>query len=49
LEDKRATSLEAVGVKGKTVDEVGRVFVDIMAGELQGVTGVEVVQEEDLD
>jgi len=49
LEDKRATSLEAVGVKGKTVDEVGRVFVEIMAGELQGVTGVEVVQEEDLD
>jgi len=49
LEDKRATSLEAVGVKGKTVDEVGRVFVEIMAGELQGATGVEMVQEEDLD
>lgn len=48
LEDKRATSLEAVGVRGKTVDEVGRMFVEIMAGELQGVVGVEEVKEEDL-
>jgi len=46
LEDKRATSLEAVGVEGKSVDEVGRVFVEVMAGELKGVVGVEVVGEE---
>lgn len=48
LEDKRATSLEAVGVEGKSVDEVGSVFVEIMAGELQGVVGVEEMKEEDV-
>jgi hypothetical protein len=48
LEDKRATSLEAVGVEGRGVEEVGRVFVEVMAGELMGVDGVEVVKEEDV-
>lgn len=45
LEDKRATSLEGVGVKGKTVDEVAKVFVEIMSGELHGVDGVETIVE----
>jgi hypothetical protein len=30
------------------VEEVGRVFVEVMAGELQGVSGVDVVKEEDV-
>lgn len=48
LEDKRATSLEAVGVEGRSVEEVGRVFVEVMAEELMGVSGVDVVGEEDV-
>lgn len=49
LEDKRATSLEAVGVKGKSVEEVGKVFVETLAKELQGVDGVEEMRESDVD
>lgn len=48
LEGKRATSLEAVGVEGRSVEEVGRVFVEVLAEELGGVDGVEVVGEEDV-
>ena len=48
LEDKRATSLKAVGVEGRSVEEVGRVFVEVMAEELMGVSGVDVVGEEDV-
>ena len=50
LEDKRATSLEAV--LGQRVDggveEVGRLFVEEMARELKGVEGVEGMREEDV-
>ncbi|KAL1586059.1 hypothetical protein WHR41_04869 [Cladosporium halotolerans] len=49
LEDKRATSLEAVGVKGKSVEEVGKIFAETLAKELQGVDGVEEMQESDVD
>jgi lipoate-protein ligase B len=50
LEDKRATSLEAVlgeRVEGGA-EEVGRVFVEEMARELKGVEGVEEMREEDV-
>ena len=50
LEDKRATSLEAVlgeRVEGG-VEAVGRVFVEEMARELKGVEGVEGMREEDV-
>lgn len=49
MEDKRATSLEAVGVLGKSVEEVGRVFVEVLAAELQGVEGVEAMRESEVD
>ncbi|KAM0718220.1 hypothetical protein Q7P37_006552 [Cladosporium fusiforme] len=41
MEDKRATSLEAVGVLGKSVEEVAEVFARTLAGELTGVEGVD--------
>lgn len=49
LEDKRATSMEAVGMKGKSVEEVGQVFATALAAELKDVTGVEGVSESDVD
>lgn len=49
MEDKRATSLEAVGVSGKSVEEVGRVFVEILAGELEGVDGVKMMGENEVN
>jgi lipoate-protein ligase B len=50
LEDKRATSLEAVlgrRVEGG-VEEVAKVFVEEVAKELKGVDGVEDIREEDV-
>lgn len=49
MEDKRATSLEAVGVQGKGVEEVGRVFVETLADELKGVEGIEMMSESDVE
>jgi lipoyl(octanoyl) transferase 2 len=48
LEDKRATSLDAEGVKGLSVDEVGKVFVQEMAKQLNGVEGVDEFAVEEL-
>jgi lipoyl(octanoyl) transferase 2 len=48
LEDKRATSLEEEGVKGLSVEEVGKVFVQEMADKLNGVDGVDEFLVEDL-
>ncbi|QIW98394.1 hypothetical protein AMS68_003912 [Peltaster fructicola] len=44
LEDKSATSLTAVGVKGVTVDQISEVFVDNLRSKLQGVTAVERIE-----
>ncbi|KAF2752181.1 octanoyltransferase [Sporormia fimetaria CBS 119925] len=40
LEGKRTVSFESLGVKGKSVEEVGRVFVEEMAERLEGVEAV---------
>jgi lipoate-protein ligase B len=50
LEDKRATSLEAIldkQVEGG-VEEVGRVFVQELAKELKGIEGIESIREVDI-
>nr|OQO20583.1 hypothetical protein B0A51_10030 [Rachicladosporium sp. CCFEE 5018] len=41
LEDKSVTSLEAVGVHGLSVEDVGEVFVKALADGLDGVTGID--------
>jgi lipoyl(octanoyl) transferase len=48
LEDKRATSLEEEGVKGLSVEEVGKVFVQEIADKLNGMDGVDEFPVEDL-
>lgn len=49
LEDKESTSFEREGVRGKSVSEVGKVFVEEFARGLGGVDGIEKMREEDLD
>ncbi|KAI9791325.1 MAG: hypothetical protein M1833_001550 [Piccolia ochrophora] len=45
LEGKETTNFEREGVTGKSVKEVGEVFVEELAHGLAGVDGVEMVQE----
>lgn len=49
LEGKKTTSLLLQGVEGIQVEEVGRVFVETMVEGLQGVDGVEEIEEGDLE
>lgn len=49
LEGKRTTSLEAEGVEGVSVDEVGEVFVREFADRLEGVDDVQRMAEGDVD
>lgn len=49
LEGKKTVSLESCGVGGKTVKEVGEVWVEEFAKALYGVDGVEVITEDELD
>nr|OQO21328.1 hypothetical protein B0A51_11139 [Rachicladosporium sp. CCFEE 5018] len=41
LEDKSVISLEAVGVRGLSVEDVGEIFVKALADGLDGVTGID--------
>ncbi|KAK6437716.1 hypothetical protein LTR95_006086 [Oleoguttula sp. CCFEE 5521] len=45
LEDKSVTSLEAVGVQGLSVEDVGKVFVKALADGLDEVSDVEMIRE----
>jgi len=49
LEGKRATSFEKMGIEGKDVESVGRVFVEEVARRLEGVEGVERVGEDEVE
>ncbi|KAL9006666.1 MAG: hypothetical protein Q9188_000540, partial [Gyalolechia gomerana] len=48
LVGKRATSFEAEGIGGRSVEEVGEVLAEVMAGVLCGVEGVREVGEEEV-
>ncbi|KAF2150340.1 lipoyltransferase [Myriangium duriaei CBS 260.36] len=45
LEGKRTTSLEGEGVRGLEVDEVGKAFVEEITAGLEGVDGIERIEE----
>ena len=48
LEGKGTTSLEAQGVQGVQVGEVADVFVKMLAGGLQGIDGLQRMEEDEL-
>lgn len=48
LEGKETTTMEHEGVRGKTIREVGGVFVDVMAGLLGCEDGVVDISEEEV-
>jgi lipoate-protein ligase B len=49
LEGKRTTSFEEEGVQGKSVKEVGGIFVQEIGERLLGVEGVEGMEEEEVE
>jgi lipoyl(octanoyl) transferase len=49
LEGKRATSFAKMGVEGEDVESVGRKFAEEVASRLDGVDGVEMVEEEEVE
>lgn len=49
LEDKETTSFEKEGVTGVSVEEVGGVFVEEFARGLEGVDGIDMIEEKDLN
>jgi lipoyl(octanoyl) transferase 2 len=48
LADKETTSFEREGVRAKSLEEVGGVFVQELVARLKGVEGVERIEETDL-
>lgn len=49
LDGKRATSFAKMGVEGEDVESVGRKFAEEVASRLDGVDGVEMVEEEEVE
>lgn len=48
LADKRATSFREMGVDGKSVENIGEVFVEKLAARLKGVDGVDLLEPRDV-